>query len=109
MAPVAQLLDSANQTDDYSNILAKMSSRIKDAKNTPAAAVLREMEEKQETFFAMAMRKTTEHKSHFMTQKLSYSTKDKYKIMAERSIKKQRDIEAGDTMPFDDFLADYYR
>jgi hypothetical protein len=29
--------------------------------------------------------------------------------MAELSIKKQRDIESGDTMPFDDFLAEYYR
>lgn len=109
MASVAELLDSANQTDDYSSALAKMSSRIKDAKNTPAAAMLREMEENQETFFAMAMRKTTEHKSHFMTQKLSSSTKHKYKTMAELSIKKQRDIESGDTMPFDDFLAEYYR
>ena len=109
MAPVAELLDSANQTDDYSNALAKMSSRIKDAKNTPAALMLREMEENQETFFAMAMRKTTEHKSHFMTQKLSSSTKHKYKTMAELSIKKQSDIESGDTMPFADFLADYYR
>ena len=57
----------------------------------------------------MAMRKTTEHKSHFMTQKLSSSTKHKYETMAELSIKKQRDIEVGDTMSFDDFLADYYR
>jgi glutamate--cysteine ligase len=109
MASVAELLDSANQTDDYSKALAKMSSRMKDAKNTPAALMLREMEENQETFFAMAMRKTTEHKRYFMTQKLSYSTKHKYKTMAELSIKKQRDIESGDTMPFDDFLADYYR
>jgi glutamate--cysteine ligase len=109
MASVAQLLDSANQTDDYSSALAKMSSRIKDAKNTPAAVMLREMEVNQETFFAMAMRKTTEHKSHFMNQKLSSSTKNKYKTMAELSIKKQRDIESGDTMPFADFLADYYR
>jgi glutamate--cysteine ligase len=109
MAPVAQLLDSANQTDHYTNALAKMYSRIKDAKNTPAAIMLREMEENQETFFAMAMRKTTEHKSHFIAQKLSSSTKHKYKKMAELSIKKQRDIEAADTVQFDDFLADYYR
>jgi glutamate--cysteine ligase len=109
LAPVTQLLDSANQTDDYSNALAKMSSRIKDAKNTPAAAMLREMEENHETFFAMSMRKTTEHKSHFMTQKLSSLTKNKYKTIAELSIKKQRDIELRDTKPFDDFLADYYR
>ena len=108
MAPVAQLLDSANQTDHYTGALTKMYSRIKDAKNTPAAVMLREMEENQETFFAMAMRKTTEHKTHFMTQKLSSSTKHKYKTMAELSSKKQRDIEAGDTMSFDDFLADYY-
>ena len=72
MAPVAKLLDSANQTDDYSNALAKMSSRIKDAKNTPAALMLREMEENQETFFCHG------NAQDYRAQKPFYDSKIKF-------------------------------
>ena len=109
MRPVAILLDSANQTDSYTQALDVMVVRIHDDSSTPAAKLLAEMRENDETYYAMAMRKACEHRDYFQANPPNVDTMHKYKDLAEKSLQKQADIEAHDRLSFDDFLADYYR
>jgi len=67
------------------------------------------MASRQETYYAMAMRKAGEHKKYFQTEKLSAEVLEKYQDLADRSHAKQAAIEAGDTASFDEFLSLYYR
>jgi glutamate--cysteine ligase len=109
MRPVATLLDSANQTVAYTHVLEVMLDRIHDDGSTPAARLLTEMRENDETYYGMAMRKACEHRDYFQANPPSVETMHKYKELAEKSLQKQADIEAQDSLSFDEFLADYYR
>ena len=108
MAPVAALLDQANNTDEYQSALATMSDRLEDNSLTPAAMLLDEMQQNNETYYRMAMRKAVEHREYFRSQQLSPEVIEKYRQMAAQSLSEQKQIEAADTLSFDDFLAAYY-
>ena len=108
MAPVAALLDQANNTDEYQSALATMSDRLEDNSLTPAAMLLNEMQQNNETYYRMAMRKAVEHREYFRSQQLSPEVIEKYRQMAAQSLSEQKQIEAADTLSFDDFLAAYY-
>ena len=107
--PVAALLDKAHQTNTHTKAFSVMQERLENDQLTPAAIVLDEMASRQETYYAMAMRKAGEHKKYFQTEKLSAEVLEKYQDLADRSHAKQAAIEAGDTASFDEFLSLYYR
>jgi glutamate--cysteine ligase len=108
MQPVAALLDKANDTDDYSATLARMAERLQNNSLTPAAMLLNEMQEHNETYYRMAMRKAVEHREYFRSEKLAAQVIEKYQQLAAQSQLKQQQIEAAETISFDDFLAAYY-
>jgi glutamate--cysteine ligase len=107
IAPVAERLDAAHQSNDYSAALANMQLRLDDDSTTPAAKLLSEMEANGETYYRMAMRKAREQQEHFCKRPPSAETMAKYARLAEESIRRQTEIEASDNLPFDDFLAAY--
>ena len=109
MRPVADLLDSAHQTNAYSQAFNVMMLKLTDDGATPAAMLLEEMRANGETYYAMAMRKATEHRDYFQAKPPSAETTAKYRQLAEESLRRQTEIEASDTLSFDDFLAGYYR
>jgi glutamate--cysteine ligase len=107
MLPVAKQLDAAHQSLDYSAALNTMQLRLSDAAYTPAATMLREMAENGETYYRMAMRKACEQREHFCARPLSPETLVKYVQLAEQSIERQAEVEAADSLSFDEFLAQY--
>ena len=107
MGPVAERLDTAHQSQDYSAALATMAQRLKDDAATPAAVLLGEMADRGETYYAMAMRKACEQRDHFCSQPPSAETMAKYSRLAAESIERQTEIEASDSLSFDEFLAAY--
>ena len=65
------------------------------------------MADRGETYYAMAMRKACEQRDHFCSQPPSAETMDKYSRLAAESIERQAEIEASDSLSFDEFLAAY--
>jgi glutamate--cysteine ligase len=106
--PVAELLDTANQTDNYSKAFGAMDIRLTDDSSTPAATVLREMESNNETYYAMAMRKACEHRTYFQDNPPDETVMENYQLVAGKSLKEQAAIEASDTLSFEEFLSAYY-
>ena len=107
MQPVADLLDSANHNDSYNESLTTMQQRMHDDSHTPAASLLQEMTDNNETYYAMAMRKAHEQREYFLKQPPSDETIAKYEHLASHSIQRQAEIEASDELSFDEFLARY--
>jgi glutamate--cysteine ligase len=108
MQPVATLLDQANDSGDYSATLARMGERLQNNSLTPAAMLLSEMQEHSETYYRMAMRKAVEHREYFRSKNLAPEVIEKYQHLAAQSLLEQQQIEAADSISFDDFLAAYY-
>mgnify|MGYP001572721376 CR=1 FL=1 len=108
MQSVAALLDRANSSDEFQASLARMAERLQNNRLTPAALLLREMQEHNETYYRMAMRKAVEHREYFRSEKLAPQVVKKYQQLAAKSQLDQQQIEASETLSFDDFLAAYY-
>jgi glutamate--cysteine ligase len=108
MQSVAALLDKANETEEYSATLARMVERLQNNSLTPAAMLLNEMQEHNETYYRMAMRKAVEHREYFRSEKLPSQVIEKYQQLAAQSQLEQQQIEASESLSFDDFLAAYY-
>jgi len=108
MQPVATLLDKANNSAEYQSTLATMGERLQNSSLTPAAVLLDEMNQHNETYYRMAMRKAVEHREYFRGEALAPEVIEKYQRLAEQSQLEQQQIEASDSVSFDDFLTAYY-
>ena len=75
--PVAEMLDQANSTDQYSGTAAVMKARLQDSSLTPAAQLIAEMTANNETYYGMSMRKAQEHREYFQSKLLTPQTADK--------------------------------
>jgi len=109
MQPVAKLLDQHHQTDRYSNTLNTLKGLLDHPELTPSARILHEMEKTGQTYFRVAMNLTMQHREYFLNKALSPELTEQYKIMATASLQQQQQIEAADSLSFDEFLADYYQ
>ena len=105
--PLAAMLDEANQTQTYTAALKAMQTRMEDDSSTPAATLLREMTENNESYYSMAMRKASEQRDYFLARPPTDATLAKYQQLAEQSMQGQAEIEASDQLSFDEFLANY--
>lgn len=113
MQSVAESLDQAYETTSaetlHADALSLMGHRLNDPEATPSAKLLAEMRENNETYFAMAMRKTLDHRDYFLDTPIDDTGLAKYQDLAAQSHHRQAAMEAADSLSFDEFLADYWR
>jgi glutamate--cysteine ligase len=105
---ICEQLDGDDLDKPYSVMLTKQLEIIADPELTPSARMLKEMKEKNEGFFHFAQRMSHRHKRYFDEWKLSAERQQLFEVEASRSIEQQAAMEAGDQIPFDRFLDDYF-
>ncbi len=107
LQPVCDLLDEQLAEKPYQASLALQRERLMDAEKTPSARMLAEMRERGESFFEFAQRMSKQHQRYFNQLE---SLEDQYLLEQEAgdSWRRQREIEASDSMSFDEFLSDYF-
>ncbi len=108
MLGVAQILNSIHKENCYINTINSQRELIDDADKTPSARVLKEIMEKDGSYYQFAKRKSEEHKAFFLQRKLDQETEIKMEKMAETSLQQQSQIEAQDKLDFDTFLEKYF-
>ena len=110
MRGVCELLDEGDPLRPYTAALELQESKVRDSNLTPSARTLQELETSGESFAQLALRMSRVHKSYFLElyppneQRLA-----QFATEAQESLEKQAQIEASDTMTFDQFLAHYFR
>ena len=75
---------------------------------TPSARVLRELRGDGISFSQFALNKSAEHAAAFRDDPLPEKLQAEFVEMAERSLQAQKEIEAQDRQPFDDYLQHYF-
>ncbi|MEN8180410.1 MAG: glutamate--cysteine ligase [Pseudomonadota bacterium] len=108
MRPVAELLDNGRPQAEYTKSLNRQLQLIEEPELTPSARMLAEMRQNGESFFDFAQRKSLEHYDYYVQQSLSAETEAIFQHESTASWEKQRDIEKGDQVSFDEFLANYF-
>ena len=109
MQPVAEQLNIAHGNQHYLEALNAMQSALLDSSITPSASMLTEMQDNNETYYRMAMRKAQEHREFFLSGELDTAITEHYRHLAAVSQKQQASEEKNDQLSFDKYLADYWK
>ena len=108
MQAICEVLDAQNQSNDYSSALRKQIAAMEDPSLTPSARMLDEMRDQCEGFFEIAQRYSKLHQNLLLNNVLENDDIEMFEKVVNQSIDKQRQIEASDTLTFDQFLHDYF-
>ena len=108
MKPLAELLDRAHQCENYTSALLTMESRLLDSQRTLSARVLEEMRTRGESYSAFGLRMSQQHAKHYREQRPADALLNKYRYLAEQSLREQKEIETSDQMSFEHYLHNYY-
>jgi len=106
MKQVAILLDKAYGTSCYSEAITREQAKINDASLTPSAQLLDVI--KEQCLSQFALDKASEYQQQADTRAYQYYDQAFFDESVPTSHKAQADIEAKDSVSFDDFLADYF-
>jgi len=108
MKPVARLLDRANYCENYFSSVKSQIASVFDPDLTPSARMLAEMKENNEGFFHHAQRMSKHHYQYYKTHSLSEEKIKFFEKLASESLEKQKQIEADDTISFEEYLQNYF-
>jgi glutamate--cysteine ligase len=106
---VAELIDQADGGDSYAQSVRLMRELVDETMATPSARLLEELRQADCSFFDYAIAVARSHQDYFSSiTPLSAAREDEFKREAVRSAQQQRQIEAGDDISFDEYLANYF-
>ena len=106
MADLAQRMDQANHHSFHQDSLQQQRLKVIDANLTPSAMVLNTLKETGMEFAEFTLDQARQHRKA-MSEPLTGATAQHWKDKAKRSLEEQAALEAGDDMPFDQFLHQY--
>lgn len=110
MRGVCELLDEGDAQRPYTAALELQAAKVEDPGLTPSARSLDELRASGESFAQFALRMSRLHKAYFLElyppneQRLA-----EFAAEAQESLEKQAALEAADAVPFDQYLANYFR
>ncbi|MDH5311846.1 MAG: glutamate--cysteine ligase [Gammaproteobacteria bacterium] len=110
VAAVAELIDRADGQGDYSAAVRAQAALVNDSDATPSARILAEMRDQDTGFFYYALAAAKGHRDYFaelapmQAEQLAMLQRE-----AAESLERQAQIEAADTMNFDEFLEHYFQ
>lgn len=109
MQSIAEILDSIHFTRRYTQVLELQSEKISDAGLTPSGEILNDVKNNYSSFFEFAITQARQHERFFKHLVQNRNSKIQFEQQATESIAKQKQIEDGDTLSFDEYLAAYFK
>lgn len=107
MQRIAEILDVASNTRQFSDALNYHRAMINDPDRTPSAVMLAEMREKGEGFYAFANRMSQTHKRYYEVAPISSERLHFFQQSVAESHRRQKQMEADDSMTFAEFMKAY--
>ncbi|MFO1397645.1 MAG: glutamate--cysteine ligase [Burkholderiales bacterium] len=101
-APIAVALDAANGGAAYTAALDEARARVADPARTPSARVLEAMaRDYADSYSRFVLAQSQQHREAILALPYPDALARRFADLAEKSLAKQREIEANDTMPFE--------
>lgn len=108
LGPIAETLDAAHATTDYSTAVQTAVHGLQHPETLPSARVLRAITEQYDgSFGAFAREQSLQIRQAMLDMPLPAELQARFETLARESWDAQRKIEAADTMPFDMYLQEY--
>lgn len=107
-APLAAVLDAANQTTRYSQALAAAQASLRAPDSLPSARVLADMAQSHDNSFVKFARAQSEKtRDAFLSMPWTAEQQARHEQMSAQSFEDQKKIEAGDSLPFEMYRQQY--
>ena len=107
MTAAAEVIDGGSDGPAAAS-LRRQQEKVREPECTPSARMLAEMRSNRESFFEHAWRISSEHRDYFKSLTLRPEREALFLRLSDESLERQREIEAGDDLSFDEFLARYF-
>ena len=106
---VATKIDGHDDNDSYAEAVRLMQKLIDDPDATPSARIIHELQDANTGFFDYALAMAQSHRDYFasITQP-NDDARETFRLEAEESLRRQREIEASDAISLDEYLAEYF-
>jgi glutamate--cysteine ligase len=109
VAKIAAQIDVQDGDDCYTQSVQLMAGMVDDPAMTPSARLLDELTSGGSSFFEYAIEMARGHSEYFASiTPMSPQRHDEFQAEAAESVRRQAEIEAGDSISFDEYLANYY-
>ncbi len=108
-AMVAELLDRAHGTDQYTDAVEQQRARTRNSNLTPSARLLDAMASQKTPFFRLALNQSIAHRGYFEEHPPMRRELARQRALARQSFADQQAIEAADEVDFDTFLKSYLK
>jgi glutamate--cysteine ligase len=107
-APVAAALDAAFGGSAYRDAHARQAEVLRDPALTPSARVLQEMERGHGGSYVDFVRHLSgRHRATLLAKGFPAADQERFARLAAESVDEQKRIEAGDTLPFEEYRKEY--
>jgi len=108
MLPIAKLLDKANKTNKYQDVLATELAKINHPELTPSAKILNLLVNENKSLTDVALSMAQQYKDGLLAQDYKIFNEEIFVESVTQSHLDQKKIEESDTLSFDDFLSNYF-
>ncbi|MCI0400923.1 MAG: glutamate--cysteine ligase [Gammaproteobacteria bacterium] len=105
---ICELLDEDEETHPHRNSVKCQLEAILDAERTPSARMLTQMRKAGQSFFDFEMRMSEMYLEYFNAHRMSDAELGHFAELSSQSVVRQREIEASDQVPFDEYLRRYF-
>ena len=109
VSAVAELVDRCEGDGSYKDAVMLMTGLVEEPDRTPSARLLQELREADCSFFEFALKVARGHKDYF--QSIARMPEERARELegeARQSVQRQHDIEAADSIDFEEYLARYF-
>lgn len=106
MKPVALILDDAQNTSEFSQILESFYSAVLDSNKTLSGKLIKDLKSTKKSFLKFHLEKAEQFRKEFLENRLSAHKMEFFDNVANESLKKQKELETG-SKDFDLYLKKY--
>jgi glutamate--cysteine ligase len=108
MQPICEILDADNSDRPYCHALEQQRQLVENPDLTPSAQVLAQMTENKQCFGDFGVATSLKHADYFQAQALDKLKYQQFKDFSSISLRQQQEMEANNTIDFDDYLTAYF-
>ncbi len=109
MLPVAELLDEANKTEQYSDSLKKVAVMVESPDETLSGQFMQELAASKSGYYGFVYDLSKQYKDDFSSKPVNQVNRHLFAEEAIASIQKQAEIEQNEVMSFDQYLENYFK
>lgn len=109
IARCAAVFDGVHGSEDYAHGVAVQRAKIADPAATPSAQVLADMRAQKLSYVQFEDKLSQQHRDDFLARPLPAQILAQMQEEAAQSLRDQAEVEAADTLTFEQYLARYYQ